>query len=126
MAHSAAVEGLHPGLVRAVEVEAVHRADGLRPHVDLLQRHAERNNDAGLADLLSRTPSFYAASVAASIDASVAASQIWQIPQPRVGEAAVHAKVEIEPRTQLSEELHWPTSVIRTMTKLPVCFHHLG
>lgn len=122
MAHPAAVEGLHPGLVCAVEVEAVHRADGLRPHVDLLRRHAEHNNDAGLADLLLRTPSFYGASVAAS----VAVSWVWQIPQPRVGEAAVHAKVEIEPRTQLSEELRWRTSVIRTMSKLPVCFHHPG
>lgn len=38
LAHSAAIEGLHPGLVRAVEVETVHRADGLRPHVHFLQK----------------------------------------------------------------------------------------
>lgn len=34
--HSAGVERLHPRLVRAVEVEPVHRADGLGPHVHLL------------------------------------------------------------------------------------------
>lgn len=36
LAHSAGVEGLHSGLVRAVEVQPVHRADGLRPHVHFL------------------------------------------------------------------------------------------
>lgn len=36
LAHSAGVEGLHPGPVGAVEVEPVHRADGLRPHVHFL------------------------------------------------------------------------------------------
>lgn len=55
LAHSAGVKGLHPGLVRAVKMEAVHRADGLRPHVDLLQRHTVSNYDAGLADLPSLT-----------------------------------------------------------------------
>lgn len=71
LAHSAGVEGLHPGLVRAVKVEAVHRADGLRPHVDLLRRHTVRSRDAGPADLPSPTPPFSAA--------SVGASPIWQI-----------------------------------------------
>lgn len=36
LAHSAGVEGLHSGLVGAVEVESIHRADGLRPHVHFL------------------------------------------------------------------------------------------
>lgn len=39
LAHSTGIVGLHPGHVRAVEVETVHRADGLCPHVDFLQRH---------------------------------------------------------------------------------------
>lgn len=36
LAHSAGIEGLHSGLVCAVEVEPIHSADGLRPHIHFL------------------------------------------------------------------------------------------
>lgn len=36
LAHSAGIKGFHSGLVCAVEVEPVHGADGLRPHVHFL------------------------------------------------------------------------------------------
>ena len=36
LSHSAGIKGLHSGLVCTVEVEPVHRADGLYPHVHFL------------------------------------------------------------------------------------------
>lgn len=44
LSHPAGVEGLHPGLVRAIEVEPIHRADGLRAHVHFLQHTGAHTN----------------------------------------------------------------------------------
>lgn len=102
-----------------MKVEAVHRADGLRPHVDLLRRHTVSNHYAGLVGSAFAFPIIQRRFRRSVPDLANTVTERGRGCSPR------QSRNRTEDTTRRGAALTNLHESIRER-KPPVCFHHTG